>query len=95
MTLNSHRLDLIDAGSSIGAKNKREQLRYDVIEHPALLRIRELRTLGTRGIVMVITVGAYLAPGRFFILMATRALFLKIPPARSTVQSAIGDERRV
>jgi hypothetical protein len=68
----AQRTDLADAGRSIGPEEEAEQLGEEVVEFPAVHRVREIRAFGAGSVVPFETAGPDFAPGRFLVFAASR-----------------------
>lgn len=87
--------DRLDAGAPVGAEERTEHLRYEIVELFAVVHCGELFAVGTRRNVLFLRAFPYRAPRRLFVRVATRALLRQITPARAAVEPAPRDQRPV
>jgi hypothetical protein len=85
MALNSNFFNLIDTCCPVGSEYKPKNFGYEIVEHLAGSRIFEFPATGTGGVSIIQAAGSHLAPGRFFVFMATTAFFIEISLACAAI----------
>jgi len=85
MALNSNFFNLIDTCCPVGSEYKPENFGCEIVEHLAGSRIFDFPASGTGSVSIIHAAGSHLAPGRFFVFMATTAFFIEISLAGTAI----------